>query len=354
MGRRVLSRLGKGGERGSVVVITAIFLTALLGFSAMAVDVGFLMWQKRELQNVADAAALAGVQELPDDPDAAVEVATDYAQRNGAGSGRWVLESVQVLPAGCTAADRDCVTVEVRVSYPDAPFFMARVLGHSTATVRVSAQAAIQSPDISDNVMPWALKDSARRQARYGDVVTVKYSAQGGTRGNFGALVIPNPECGRDQGAHLYRCNIENGATVRVGQGYDTEPGNMTGPTRQGLQARLGGTDSRCDTFQEVFEETEEGQWRFRDERCNPWADNGQGSKRVVLIPVISDEDLQGRTRVTVLGFAVAFLEDFQCSSGNECDVRVRFVQALMSANELMHFGPFNPNSDIIVPRLTN
>jgi len=341
-------------EAGNVIIMAALFMAVLMGFGAMAVDVGVMMWQRRELQNVADAAALAGVQELPNDPSAAVAVATDYARRNGVGSGGWVLQSVEVLPSGCTPSRRDCTSLRVRVAHPDAPFFLGRVLGFSTADVTVTAQAAIQSPTSSDNGMPWALKDSVRQRARYGDVVTIKYSAKEGEQGNYGALAIPNDHCRGQRGAALYRCNIENGARVEVGRTYDTEPGNMTGPTRQGLQARLDSTDPRCDSFSEVFEQLAANQWRFRDDRCNPWSDSGQGSKRVVLIPVIADVDLRGRSQVEVIGFALAFLEDFSCPTGNDCDVNVRFVQAVLSPGEDMEFVPGTPLGDIRVPRLTN
>ncbi|MDW8009298.1 MAG: pilus assembly protein TadG-related protein [Chloroflexota bacterium] len=342
-------------EAGNVIIMAALFMAVLMGFGAMAVDVGVMMWQRRELQNVADAAALAGVQELPNDPSAAVAVATDYARRNGVDRGGWRLESVDLLPAGCTAQARNCTSLAVRVSHRDAPFLLARVLGFTTTNVKASATASIQSPNTAGNAMPWAMKESVRRNARYGDVVTIKYSAQGGDHGNFGALAVPNDRCGSSRhGANLYRCNIQNGATVEVGHTYDTESGNMRGPTQQGMQARLNATDPLCDSFNEVFEQTGSGQWRFRSERCNPWSPAGQGSKRVVLIPVVSDSDLRGRSQVTVLGFALAFLEDFQCRSGNDCDVDVRFVQAVLSPGEDMEFVPGTPLSDIRVPRLTN
>jgi len=47
-------------QRGSVIVITAICLIVLIGIGALAIDVGYLYATRAELQNVADAAALAG------------------------------------------------------------------------------------------------------------------------------------------------------------------------------------------------------------------------------------------------------------------------------------------------------
>jgi len=51
-------------QAGVSAVIVAIVLTMLIGFTALAVDVGFMYVTKNELQNVADAAALAGAGHL--------------------------------------------------------------------------------------------------------------------------------------------------------------------------------------------------------------------------------------------------------------------------------------------------
>lgn len=47
-------------QRGAMVVTTALFFIGLIGFAALAVDVGHLLITRNELQNAADAAALAG------------------------------------------------------------------------------------------------------------------------------------------------------------------------------------------------------------------------------------------------------------------------------------------------------
>lgn len=49
----------RNSEHGASSVLTAIMLIALLGFVAISVDVGRLYWEKAQLQNGADAAALA-------------------------------------------------------------------------------------------------------------------------------------------------------------------------------------------------------------------------------------------------------------------------------------------------------
>jgi hypothetical protein len=51
-------------QEGAVLIIVALSMVALLGVAALAVDVGYMYSTHNELQNVADAAALAGARYL--------------------------------------------------------------------------------------------------------------------------------------------------------------------------------------------------------------------------------------------------------------------------------------------------
>ena len=52
-------------ESGQVLVFVAFILTVIVGMAALVVDVGSWYQAHRHLQTAADAAALAGAQELP-------------------------------------------------------------------------------------------------------------------------------------------------------------------------------------------------------------------------------------------------------------------------------------------------
>ncbi len=68
-------------ESGQVLVLAALLMTVLIGFAALAVDIGMTTVVKSKLQNTADAAALAGVQSLG---DGNIEtIAITYANQNG-------------------------------------------------------------------------------------------------------------------------------------------------------------------------------------------------------------------------------------------------------------------------------
>lgn len=82
--RRLMGARNADGERGAVAVLFALLLVGLVGFIALAVDLGALYAKRQELQNAADSAALAAAQEcaLNGSCTGADAVATDYAERN--------------------------------------------------------------------------------------------------------------------------------------------------------------------------------------------------------------------------------------------------------------------------------
>src|SRR4051812_50183813 len=77
-------------EQGQVLVVVVLSLVALLGMSALVMDVGFAWYAKRQLQASVDAAALAGAQALPAqaaDTGPATTLAQQYLARNNPKSG---------------------------------------------------------------------------------------------------------------------------------------------------------------------------------------------------------------------------------------------------------------------------
>src|SRR6516225_2576735 len=53
-----------GKRRGAIVPLAALLMVVLVGMLAFAIDVGYMSTVKAELQNAADAAALAGAERL--------------------------------------------------------------------------------------------------------------------------------------------------------------------------------------------------------------------------------------------------------------------------------------------------
>jgi hypothetical protein len=147
--KSVLTRIR--GESGQAIVFVAVILTALVGMSALVIDVGSWYHADRKLQTAADAAALAGAQELPINQSGAKTIAEQYAQTNYAG-----------VPTP-TVTFPDVGTIDV-VAQADTPGIFAPVVNAAfdVVTVHAEAQAKVFAPEKLKDVAPIAVyKDEA-------------------------------------------------------------------------------------------------------------------------------------------------------------------------------------------------
>src|SRR5919198_1890897 len=91
------------GKRAQSLVIVALSATALFGIIALGLDAGRLYFQRRDVQNAADAGALAGAQEmLPKGADPNVTTALQTAANCQAAV--YALKSLIAVPrdGGCS------------------------------------------------------------------------------------------------------------------------------------------------------------------------------------------------------------------------------------------------------------
>lgn len=123
-----------GSERAQSAVITVVFMVALLSMAAAVLDVGSWYRADRKLQANADAAALAGAQELPESTSAARLAAVDYADRNDGG----VQQNDVEFRASVSPND----TIEVNAERA-APGFFAKLFGLDSVQVRAKAVARV-------------------------------------------------------------------------------------------------------------------------------------------------------------------------------------------------------------------
>jgi Flp pilus assembly protein TadG len=160
-------------ERGTVVIVVALFLITLIGFAALAIDVGHMMVTRNELQNAADAAALATMKKLGDTystmtysaQQSYVAVLSDFAptaqavasSNIAAGKSVNINQGVDVILGDW---DFNTNTFTPGLTRPDAvrvitrrdgsangpvPTFFAGVLGLSTIPVSARATAAVSA-----------------------------------------------------------------------------------------------------------------------------------------------------------------------------------------------------------------
>jgi hypothetical protein len=127
-------------DRGAVLAFVALFFVGFLGLMAIAIDAGAWYQAQRNLQASADAAALAGAQDLPNTATALTR-STTYANANVTGSGS--LTNTTTFP--------DTSTIDVQLSKP-TPGFFARVLGITSVTVHGHARAQVGTPGSMKNL----------------------------------------------------------------------------------------------------------------------------------------------------------------------------------------------------------
>ena len=118
-------------QRGVVLVLVAMLMVVFLGMAAVAIDVGFLYQQKSKAQSAADAAALAGAQDLPGNATLAATDAQNYVASNMSGA-----TSVVTTPYNSSASQ---IKVTVNQTVPN---FFGQIFGSGSTNVSASAVAA--------------------------------------------------------------------------------------------------------------------------------------------------------------------------------------------------------------------
>jgi Flp pilus assembly protein TadG len=130
-------------EFGQGLVLGTLAMIVILGFTALVLDVGLFLHEKRELQKAVDAAALAAAQELPDSWTEADANAHEWLQKNDVDIADG--DSVDIsftctseFEIACDpAADRwDTIVVHAE---RDVPLNFAPLLGLDNITVEATA-----------------------------------------------------------------------------------------------------------------------------------------------------------------------------------------------------------------------
>lgn len=302
-------------ERGVVIIWTALFLMVMLGFVALGIDVAKLTATRTQLQNAADAAALAGASAL--DLTTGTIMADTATIRAQAIAG--MNEAFRDGPRAITLSAGDIsfptsnsVRVTVRRSAGAGGAMLthvAQVLGIKEIAVQATATAKAESAGaICEKLVPMGAIEPPNAGFEVGcqNTYNLKIGANGGgTPGNFQLLDFPlcdeGPCQGMQGGASEVRCEVASGygCCVEIGQWIDTKPGNNVGPFRQGLDERWN---------------------RDSDQRENICYEDYRGNgERVILVPIFKDWDPVGASKpVKVEGFSAFFLQKKPSSGGGQ------------------------------------
>lgn len=133
-------------ERGATAVLTALLMVALVGFTGLAVDGSATMAKQQELQNGADAAALAAAQECAENGCAgAGSIADPYGVDNVSNEKPSVSTSF--------AFDTSAQTVKATVTGTQSHWFLP-VVGLDESTIDANATATWGSPKSGPSMLP--------------------------------------------------------------------------------------------------------------------------------------------------------------------------------------------------------
>jgi Flp pilus assembly protein TadG len=168
-------------QKGAVTLLVALTLPILIGAAALAVDMAHLHVVRNELQNDADAAALAGARVLYNSTTGSTDWSLAQAQAQAAialnratgiqltegrvQTGYWNLTgsatSLQGLPMTPTVNDAPAVQVTVRKAegQNSGPVrtFLAGIMGTSTVPLQATAVAGVTSPGRASLTFPVAM-----------------------------------------------------------------------------------------------------------------------------------------------------------------------------------------------------
>jgi Flp pilus assembly protein TadG len=332
-------------ERGSVLAMSALGMLTFLLATGMAVDLGHFYLVKSELQNAADAAALAGVSALNSGPAGitrARQRATaamnsyEFNQKGLAITAADVTFAVNLggpyMDEASAASPATAQKIRfVRVKTPETPvqvFFAAPVLGgKKNLTAEATAGMSMPISSVCD-FLPVSVIDYGT-PIKPGETYTFR-SAPGSsvTPGNYQILAVAG------QGGQDVRIGLASGvdACAEPGEEYavDTKPGVTSGPVRVGVNTRFDEYGPQVDPVTQppdtnVMEGITYDQYVAGMPSQSP-THTGVPGRRIVIIPIVKEGEYDsGRGVVKFNRFGLFFLRN-KVGNGSGGDLVAEFI----------------------------
>lgn len=331
-------------EKGVAMITVAIALVMIFAFAVLAIDLSMIQLAKTQLQNAADAAALAGAKTLCDtgDQDSARAEAIRIAGLNVAVQD--IQRSVIISESDVTFPDSQRITVITHrtkaTNDPISLYFMKVLGGENKGEMRARATATCGSRCLKPFCPPdrWydANGDGLYNAADgdYYDPVTTGYMAPTDI-GDLITLYLNNQSADFRQGwfypirfpgysgADDYRewiglCCKNPSTMIHIGDRLELETGVMKGPTKQGLQALID-----LDPLADWDAATGTVVGSCCGVSCSECCEGG--SPRVIKVPAFDPVAGlgPGHGYVTIVKILVIFVEGYDKNTG---DITGRFM----------------------------
>lgn len=283
-------------QRGQSLVLSIIFMAGLLGMASLVLDVGHWYRSQRNLQAVADAAALAGAQALPGDTGAATYAAKLYAKDNGG--------PVPLVSFDTKYAQDDTIIVKVE---RDEDGIFSKVFSIAGVTVHAHATARTAAPNAARWVAPI--------------VVSSEH---------------PMLQCTNADGE---RTPCEGDADISLLKLHDPKGGDAAGSFalldlrpdsngNAGEDALASWMDGGYDAYMPIGTYTAAPSANFNSSQFQDALDNHTGNGDEVLFPVYQPPIIEGgsNAQFNIIGW-VGFVIDSITGTGNERTLHGHFVE---------------------------
>ncbi|MBA3515664.1 MAG: hypothetical protein H0T77_14980 [Pyrinomonadaceae bacterium] len=366
------------GERGSILAASALGMLSFLLAVGLGVDISHLYLAKNELQNAADAAALAGASGLnyqssgiAEATARAVKAMNSYEFQNSkvvftSGDVRFARNLSDFnnggdMDQGSASAAGVAPQVKfVKVTTPQSPVniaFVSMVLGNSV-DLWAEAIAGVSVPlNLFAGYIPVSVvEDDALSTIKPGQMYTFRGAPQGSVSpGNYQILAIDGSGSSDD------RIGLASGVKNVVGPGgyVDTKPGVSAGAVRQGVNTRFDDYAAGLDPVNfppdlNIKEGITYAEYLAANGPKRSPTNPGVAGRRVVLIPIIKVSEFNGgRTTVQIDHFGAFFLRD-KVQGGNGGDIQAEYigVGVVVGNGEYDPTAPMNPGPPITKPVL--
>ena len=148
-------------HRGVILLLSVFLVVVFLGLIAFAVDLGYLMMAKTQLQNAADAAALAAAGSMGQSQATSTQTAQSFAAQNLVGQqpvqlassdityGTWDKNSQSFTPSSTGLSNAVKVTARADSTTTGAiPLFFGRILNLYSVNLSATSMATCNPRDI--------------------------------------------------------------------------------------------------------------------------------------------------------------------------------------------------------------
>lgn len=218
-------------QNGAIAIVTALLLTAFLGLAALGIDSGYMVATKNELQNAADAGALAGAWQLSngEDENAIKQTVLDTVGKNKASNGnislnfeditigKWDWISKKVRPPNPKKNEKDDA-VQVTIQNHNLNLFFR------SDNESLDAQAvAIAAGGGDGDLIPLAV-DTEFKESDIGNIFTIW--GDNLSPGNWGTVNLDKDDNGA-AGASTIRKWLDEGykGILKIGNYISRQPG---------------------------------------------------------------------------------------------------------------------------------